>query len=65
MLEKRSLLATVSFALTVAAPAVADDTPGMTATEIKIGNTFAYSGPNSTQGVWPSSNQRVGLGHAR
>ena len=28
MLEKRSLLATVLFALTAAAPAVADDTPG-------------------------------------
>src|SRR5271165_5500792 len=53
MLEKRSLLATVLFALTVAALAVADDTPGVTATEIKIGNTFAYSGPLSGYSVTP------------
>jgi branched-chain amino acid transport system substrate-binding protein len=51
MLEKRSLLATVLFALTAAAPAVADDTPGVTATEIKIGNTDAYSGPASAYSV--------------
>lgn len=42
-----SLLATVLFALTAAAPALASDTPGVTATEIKIGNTDAYSGPAS------------------
>jgi len=47
MLAKRSLLSMVLFALTVAAPTVADDTPGVTATEIKIGNTNAYSGPAS------------------
>src|SRR3984957_3841726 len=47
MLEKRSLLATVLFALTAAAPAVAADTPGVTANEIKIGNTNPYSGPAS------------------
>jgi branched-chain amino acid transport system substrate-binding protein len=51
MLEKRSLLATVFFALAAAAPAVADDMPGVTATEIKIGNTDAYSGPASAYGV--------------
>ena len=51
MLEKRSLLATVLFALTAAAPVVAADTPGVTATEIKIGNTDAYSGPASAYGV--------------
>ena len=51
MLEKRSLLATVLFALTAAAPAVADDMPGVTATEIKIGNTNAYSGPASAYSV--------------
>jgi len=51
MLEKRSLLATVLFALTAAAPAVADDTPGVTATEIKIGNTNPYSGPASAFSV--------------
>jgi branched-chain amino acid transport system substrate-binding protein len=51
MLKKRSLFATVLFALTAAAPAVAADTPGVTATEIKIGNTDAYSGPASAYGV--------------
>jgi branched-chain amino acid transport system substrate-binding protein len=51
MLELRSLLATVLFALTAAVPAVAADTPGVTATEIKIGNTNAYSGPASAYGV--------------
>ena len=51
MLEKRSLLATVLFALTAAAPVVAADTPGVTATEIKIGNTNPYSGPASAYSV--------------
>ena len=51
MLEKRSLWATALFAVTVAAWAVADDTPGVTATEIKIGNTNAYSGPASAYSV--------------
>lgn len=32
-------------------PAMAADTPGVTATEIKIGNTNAYSGPASSYGV--------------
>src|SRR6202043_2488043 len=45
------LLATVLFALTVAVPAVATDTPGVTATEIKIGNTNPYSGPASAFSV--------------
>src|SRR6202021_2497620 len=51
MLEKRSLLAAVLIALTSAAQAVADDMPGVTATEIKIGNTNPYSGPNSAYSV--------------
>jgi len=34
-----------------AAPASADDLPGVTGTEIKIGNTDAYSGPASAYGV--------------
>ena len=51
MLEKRSLWATVLFAVTAAALAVADDMPGVTATEIKIGNTDAYSGPASAYSV--------------
>src|SRR6202789_1264835 len=32
-------------------PALAEDLPGVTATEIKIGNTDAYSGPASAYGV--------------
>ena len=51
MLEKRSWLAAVLVALTAAAPAVADDMPGVTGTEIKIGNTNGYSGPNSAVSV--------------
>src|ERR1700687_2505525 len=51
MLGKRSWLATVLFPLTAAAPAVADDMPGVTATEIKIGNTNPYSGPASAYSV--------------
>jgi ABC-type branched-subunit amino acid transport system substrate-binding protein len=34
-----------------APPAAAQDLPGVTATEIKIGNTDAYSGPASSYGV--------------
>jgi branched-chain amino acid transport system substrate-binding protein len=44
---KRSLLASLLFALAAAALAVADDMPGVTATEIKIGNTNPHSGPAS------------------
>jgi branched-chain amino acid transport system substrate-binding protein len=51
MLDKRSWLAAVLVALTAAVPAVADDMPGVTATEIKIGNTNPYSGPNSAYSV--------------
>ena len=32
-------------------PAWADDTPGVTATEIRIGNTASYSGPASAYGI--------------
>src|SRR5580692_5589078 len=48
---KKSLLATVLLAVTVALQAVAADTPGVTATEIKIGNTSPYSGPASAASV--------------
>ncbi|HEY4171639.1 MAG TPA: ABC transporter substrate-binding protein [Rhodopila sp.] len=34
-----------------ALPALAEDLPGVTATEVKIGNTDAYSGPASAYGV--------------
>src|SRR5271167_3582242 len=49
--RKGSLFATVLVALTAAAPVVAGDMPGVTATEIKIGNTNAYSGPASAYSV--------------
>jgi branched-chain amino acid transport system substrate-binding protein len=49
--RKGSLLATVLFALAAVTAAVADDTPGVSATEIKIGNTMAYSGPASAYSV--------------
>jgi branched-chain amino acid transport system substrate-binding protein len=41
----------IAAAAAVASPARAEDTPGVTATEIKIGNTAAYSGPASAYGV--------------
>src|SRR3954447_10895105 len=48
MLGRRGLLAAA-----LAAPAVAraEDLPGVTATELRIGNTMPYSGPNSAYGV--------------
>ncbi|TCZ65923.1 ABC transporter substrate-binding protein [Roseicella aquatilis] len=51
MLTRRHLLA--AGAATLAAPAIgrAQDTPGVTATEIRIGNTMPYSGPASAYGV--------------
>src|SRR5208282_4600314 len=49
--RKGFLLATVLFALAAATLAVADDTPGVTATEIKIGNTNPHSGPASAYSV--------------
>ena len=44
------LVATALLAL-AAGPAMAADPPGVTATEIKIGNTMPYSGPASAYGV--------------
>ncbi|HSZ78189.1 MAG TPA: ABC transporter substrate-binding protein [Chthoniobacterales bacterium] len=44
-------MAAVLFALVAATAAAADYTPGVTATEIKIGNTIAYSGPASAYSV--------------
>jgi branched-chain amino acid transport system substrate-binding protein len=52
MLEKRSLLATVLFALSAAPLAVGAEMPGANATEIKIGNTNPYSGPASAYSVF-------------
>jgi branched-chain amino acid transport system substrate-binding protein len=51
MRQKSSILAAVLFTLTAAVSALAEDTPGVTATEIKIGNTNAYSGPASAYSV--------------
>jgi ABC-type branched-subunit amino acid transport system substrate-binding protein len=51
MLQKTFLLVAVLFAVTAAPLAVAADTPGVTATEIKIGNTSPYSGPASAASV--------------
>jgi branched-chain amino acid transport system substrate-binding protein len=52
MMGKTSLLtAAALLALAVTGPIAAADTPGVTATEIKIGNTMPYSGPASAYGV--------------
>ena len=51
---RRTFLASSATLIASAAldtPAKADETPGVTATEIKIGNTMAYSGPASSYGV--------------
>jgi branched-chain amino acid transport system substrate-binding protein len=53
-LKRRHLLTAGSALLAsplVARSARAEDTPGVTATEIKIGHTIAYSGPASAYGV--------------
>jgi branched-chain amino acid transport system substrate-binding protein len=54
MLNRRSLLTAATMAGFVpAAPAIlrADELPGVTATEIRIGNTMPYSGPVSAYGT--------------
>ncbi len=48
---KSIVLLTGTALLALAAPAFAEDTPGVTATEIKIGNTMPYSGPASAYGA--------------
>ncbi len=47
----RSILLPAVAVLALAGSAFAADTPGVTATEIKIGNTMPYSGPASAYGV--------------
>ncbi len=47
----RILLAATAATLLAAGAASAEDTPGVTATSIKIGNTSPYSGPASAYGV--------------
>ena len=54
MLKRRALLTTAVAAGAIpAAPAIlrAAESPGVTATEIKIGNTMPYSGPTSAYGT--------------
>ena len=54
MLHRRTLITTIGAAsLLPAAPAIvrAAETPGVTATEIRIGNTIPYSGPASAYGT--------------
>jgi branched-chain amino acid transport system substrate-binding protein len=51
MWSKRLLMAAALGASTLAAGAAAADGPGVTATEIKIGQTMPYSGPASAYGV--------------
>ena len=52
MMDRRAFLATAAAtAMVPAARARADDMPGVTATEIKIGNTNPHSGPASAYGV--------------
>ncbi len=51
-MKRRDLLsAGTALLATPLLPAHAADTPGVTATEIKIGHTIAYSGPASSYGV--------------
>ena len=54
MLHRRTLITTIGAAsLLPAAPAIvrAAETPGVTATEIRLGNTMPYSGPASAYGT--------------
>ena len=51
MLRKNLRVGIALMALTAMVPARAADLPGVTATEIKIGNTDAYSGPASAFSV--------------
>ncbi len=48
---RRSLLASIALAGVLGATPAGAETPGVTATEIKIGNTEAYSGPASAYGA--------------
>ncbi len=50
-LKISSLLVLITASVACAAAAVRAETPGVTQTEIKIGNTVPYSGPVSSKGV--------------
>ena len=72
-MRRRAIMAAGVLAMALSAGAAqAADTPGVTATEIKIGNTSPYSGPASTYGVlgkletafWGMINEQGGIaGH--
>jgi branched-chain amino acid transport system substrate-binding protein len=73
MLRRRSLLtAAATAAFVPAMPAIlrAEETPGVTATEIRLGNTMPYSGPASAYGtigrsisaMWQRANDAGGFG---
>jgi hypothetical protein len=51
MLQRKPFFVAILFTLMAAGSSVAEDLPGVTATEIKIGNTNAYSGPASAYSV--------------
>ena len=51
MTGRKAYLAAALLAVAVTTGATAADTPGVTATEIKIGNTVPYSGPASSYSV--------------
>src|SRR5207237_355531 len=48
---RRTVLSALVAVVALVVPATAADTPGVTATEIKIGNTNPYSGPASAYGT--------------
>src|SRR5213080_4084802 len=48
---RRTVLSALVAVLALVVPATAADTPGVTATEVKIGNTNPYSGPASAYGT--------------
>jgi branched-chain amino acid transport system substrate-binding protein len=50
-MRRLAYTAAVALAVALVTGATAADTPGVTATEIKIGNTVPYSGPASSYGV--------------
>ncbi len=50
-MPRRTILATLAASPLLAARQAKADTPGVTATTLKIGNTAAYSGPASAYGV--------------
>ena len=72
MFGRRVFLATTAAVAALGRTAHAAETPGVTATEIKIGNTVPYSGPASSYGVlgklesayWGMVNEQGGVaGH--